>query len=304
MMLRTVCKYKPGIRNARMLSSHVKHIVPKRYEAVIGDNSGTWMDPYVLGPAVPFINAFKRNPFNVEITNKEAREPMGNKKDIHIKKITQIPSVREKWYKVHGRYPTDEDAAEIYKAYLPEQIAILRDPKYNKLLPGTLNTFAVLKANHGINKFGLTTGFTADMMVPILESYRKQGLPLTTSVAADEADKPRPYPDAMFLNLRKLGVKDPSKCIKVGDTQADMKEGLACIIDGKRPLVVGLAKFNNYMGTKVEDIEKTHEITKDPKYQQYLEESRQHLYDAGADYVIDTFNDLPKLLETIKRKGN
>lgn len=36
---------------------------------------------------------------------KEARLPMGLRKDLHIKAITELPEVRERWRAVYGRDP-------------------------------------------------------------------------------------------------------------------------------------------------------------------------------------------------------
>ena len=36
---------------------------------------------------------------------KEARLPMGLRKDLHIKAITEQPEVKERWKSVYGRYP-------------------------------------------------------------------------------------------------------------------------------------------------------------------------------------------------------
>ena len=36
---------------------------------------------------------------------KEARLPMGLRKDLHIKAITEIPDVRDRWHSVYGKYP-------------------------------------------------------------------------------------------------------------------------------------------------------------------------------------------------------
>lgn len=36
---------------------------------------------------------------------KEARGPMGLRKDLHIKAITEMPEVRERWHAVYGKYP-------------------------------------------------------------------------------------------------------------------------------------------------------------------------------------------------------
>ena len=41
----------------------------------------------------------------VPISMKEARLPMGLRKDLHIKAITEIPEVKERWHSVYGKYP-------------------------------------------------------------------------------------------------------------------------------------------------------------------------------------------------------
>src|SRR5690625_2799591 len=74
---------------------------------VMLDCSGTTMDRYVDAPAVVFYEVFKN--YGVEISMQEAREPMGLRKDLHIKAITEIPSVRERFVEKLGREPNQAD---------------------------------------------------------------------------------------------------------------------------------------------------------------------------------------------------
>ena len=69
-------------------------------KACILDWSGTTVDKYVIAPSIAFKNIFEK--YNVPITMEETREPMGLRKDLHIKAITEMPSVREKWYKQYN----------------------------------------------------------------------------------------------------------------------------------------------------------------------------------------------------------
>lgn len=71
-------------------------------QACILDWSGTTADEHVLAPAVVFVDVFAKH--NVPISMKEAREPMGLRKDLHIGKILEIPSVRERWTQAKGEY--------------------------------------------------------------------------------------------------------------------------------------------------------------------------------------------------------
>ena len=52
------------------------------------DWSGTTADKYVLAPTVAFQKVFATA--GVPITAQEAREPMGKRKDLHIKVTTNI----------------------------------------------------------------------------------------------------------------------------------------------------------------------------------------------------------------------
>ena len=69
-----------------------KYVEEKRYrgkvQAIILDWSGTTADAYVVAPAVVFVEVFKRQ--NVEISMAEARGPMGLRKDLHIKALTEV----------------------------------------------------------------------------------------------------------------------------------------------------------------------------------------------------------------------
>ena len=60
-----------------------------RVKAAVLDWSGTTADAYVIAPAVVFVEVFKNQ--GVEISMLEARGPMGLRKDLHIKALTEDP---------------------------------------------------------------------------------------------------------------------------------------------------------------------------------------------------------------------
>ena len=66
-----------------------------KVRGVVLDWSGTVADAYVLAPAVVFVDVFRKH--GVEISMSEARGPMGLRKDLHIKALTEIPTIRERW---------------------------------------------------------------------------------------------------------------------------------------------------------------------------------------------------------------
>jgi phosphoglycolate phosphatase len=72
----------------------------------------------------------------------------------------------------------------------------------------------------------LTTGFSRPTLDAILESLGWWDL-IDLSITPGEAGLGRPHPDMLNLAAQKLGVEDPSSVVVLGDTQSDMKAGIA-----------------------------------------------------------------------------
>ena len=72
-----------------------------KIKSVILDFSGTTVDPYVIAPAITFVEAFKKH--GISINMEQARAPMGLRKDIHIEKILKNPEISNKWSEVYNR---------------------------------------------------------------------------------------------------------------------------------------------------------------------------------------------------------
>jgi phosphonoacetaldehyde hydrolase len=70
----------------------LKRIYKGKVKTIILDWSGTTADAYVIAPAVVFVEVFKNQ--GVEISMEEARGPMGLRKDLHIKALTEDPYSR------------------------------------------------------------------------------------------------------------------------------------------------------------------------------------------------------------------
>ena len=87
-----------------------------------------------IAPVMAFIETFRLH--DVEISVEEARAPMGLRKDLHIKAITQIASVRERFISRFGREPNQGDVDKMFADFVPTQLALLRKGNYHELLPG------------------------------------------------------------------------------------------------------------------------------------------------------------------------
>ena len=192
-----------------------------RVKAAILDWSGTTADAYVLAPRWCSSTCSKKH--GVEITMPEARGPMGLRKDLHIKALTEVPEIAERWEGVHGKRPGQAEVDAMFADFVPMQIACLRE--YTTLLPGVAETTQRLQAE-GI-KLGSTTGFVRPM-VDILEAdARKQGYVPDASVAGDEViNGARPKPFMVYRNLDLLDVHPIQSVVKVDDTVTGVGEAL------------------------------------------------------------------------------
>ena len=140
----------------------------------------------------------------------EARGPMGLRKDLHIKAITENADVRKRWKDVYGRDPNQGDVDNMFADFVPMQLSCLR--KYTDLIPGTTESVNTLKKEFKC-KIGSTTGFLRSMVDVLVEDANKQGYFPDVTVAGDEvAHGARPKP---FMVYKKYGSpwysSDPSR---------------------------------------------------------------------------------------------
>ncbi len=257
-----------------------------KVKAVILDWSGTTADAYVLAPAVVFVDVFKKH--GVEISMAEARGPMGLRKDLHIKALTEVPEIRERWKGVHGKEPGQAEVDAMFADFVPMQLECLRE--YTTLLPGVAETTQKLQAD-GI-KLGSSTGFTRAMVDILEEDAKKQGYVPDASVAGDEVEHgARPKPFMVYRNLDLLDVHPIQSVVKVDDTISGVGEALEAGCWG-----VGIARYSNYMDVDSFEHEKS---LSEAEIARRLAFTRETLRKAGAHYVIDTLDELPAVVEDV-----
>jgi phosphonoacetaldehyde hydrolase len=257
------------------------------------DGSGTTMDRYVDAPAIVFVQVFKQ--YGLEITMPEARAPMGLRKDLHIKAITEIPSVRERFVAKFGREPNQGDVDKMFAVFVPTQLDLLRNGNYHELLPGVADLCKEWQ-KQGI-KIGVTTGFTRSMLDIILAGTAPQGFIPDTHCAGDETEMPRPTAYMVIKNLERMGVYNLEnamrRTIKVDDTVSGAGEGA--------PLCwrVGVSKWSNYVADSWDAVRKmspTELAACEKKSKEKL------VSEGGAHYVIDDLRDLPAVIADINQR--
>lgn len=259
-------------------------------KAAILDWSGTTADKYVIAPAEVFVKVFDKH--QVPISMKEARLPMGLRKDLHIKEITKIPEVKKRWEQQYGREPDDNDVANMFKDFVPMQLDCLQ--KYSKLIPGAAATVQTLRTKYDL-KIGSTTGFTEEMVDILLSEAALQGYKPDSSVAGDTVKNgARPNPHMVYKNLDNLGIAPIQSVLKVDDTVGGVGEGLEAGC-----WTCALSRYSNYMD--IDDLEHEKSLSKEElEYKHQI--SRDILLKSGAHYVVDDITHLPKVVVHINER--
>ena len=254
-------------------------------EAVLLDWAGTTMDFGCMAPAVVFRQIYERK--RVPITIDEARAPMGAHKKVHIRKISELESVRRRWQEVHDRPPNESDVDAMFADFVPLQLACLSE--YSTLIPGTLEVVAELRRRGA--KIGSTTGYLTEMMEINRKDGKRQGYDPDSTVCASDVPAGRPYPYMCLQNAINLGVTTVQSCVKVDDTVPGVEEGLNAAM-----WTVGLAVSGNEVGLPLGEWQALPAAEKDAKRSRAYSRMRQ----CGAHYVVDTIADLMPCIDDIQ----
>jgi phosphonoacetaldehyde hydrolase len=265
----------------------------RRVGYIMLDCSGTTMDRYVDAPAIVFVEVFKK--YGVEVTMPEARAPMGLRKDLHIKAMTQIPSVRDRFITKFGREPKQGDVDAMFADFVPTQLALLRNGTYHTLLPG-VGELCKDWQKQGI-KIGVTTGFTRAMLDLLLAGAATQGFVPDTHCAGDEVEMPRPTAYMVIKNLERMGVYNIQnamlRTIKVDDTVSGAGEGA--------PLCwrVAVSKWSNYVADSWDAVRRMSATELADRERASKEKLVQ---ESGAHYVIDDLQDMPAVIADVNQR--
>ena len=252
--------------------------------AVVFDWAGTTIDYGSRAPMGAFVEVFKR--FNVELSIEEARRPMGLPKWDHIEALVSQPDIAMRWQRAHGKMPTDADVDRIYDVFVPLNTRVVTD--YADLIPGTVQTVAELR-RRGL-KIGSTTGYTREIMAPLLPIAREQGYAPDNLVCAGDLPAGRPTPLMMYRCFADLGVWPAAAVVKVDDTVPGIAEGLAA-----GSWTVGVAMSGNAFGLSLDEVKALPDAERSARRAKAVLELTQ----GGAHYVIDSIADLPAVLDLI-----
>lgn len=249
--------------------------------AVIFDWAGTMVDFGSLAPVIAMRMAFEAEGVAVEDT--EIRDGMGLAKSDHVRAMLATPRIAQAWTAARGQAPAEDDAARIFSALGP----LMRDAGAQRttLIPGALAAYLALRSA-GVS-VGSTTGYTREMMEPILGGAAAQGYAPDVVVCAGETKTGRPSPLMIWKALVEMGAYPASAVVKVDDAPVGIAEGVSAGC-----FTVGVAASGNALGLDLDAFR----ALPDAERADRLRAAGQSLAEAGADAVIPTVAELPELL--------
>jgi phosphonoacetaldehyde hydrolase len=226
-----------------------------RFDLVIFDWAGTMVDFGCEAPVKALIEAFGDE--GVAIDEAAARRDMGVAKRDHVTGLLTIPRVADAWRSRHGRDAVADDIERI-------------------MIPGARDAFDALRTA-GI-RVGSSTGYTREMMAPVLAKAAAQGYAPEHVVCSGETPAGRPSPLMIYKACVDLGIWPLSRVVKVDDAEAGIAEGKAA-----GAFTVGVASGNT-LGLSLEAFQALPASARAEK----LLAARKALRDAGADLVLDS----------------
>jgi phosphonoacetaldehyde hydrolase len=253
-----------------------------QFDLVILDWAGTMVDFGCQAPVKALIEAFGQE--GVEVDAVAARRDMGKSKSDHVRGMLSDPAVAAAWRAARGREADERDVAMLMVRLGPlmrEQAAAAA-----MLIPGAREMFDQLRAR-GV-KVASSTGYTREMMAPVLARAAQQGYVPQHVVCAGETPAGRPAPLMIYKACAELGVWPVSRVVKVDDAEVGIAEGKAA-----GAFTVGVAATGNMLGLALEDLNALAATERAER----IESARQQLRAAGADLVIESVADLISALD-------
>jgi phosphonoacetaldehyde hydrolase len=255
-------------------------------KAVILDWAGTTVDYGCQAPVVVLKEIFFGH--GVEIGSAEARRDMGLLKKDHIRSILSQVRVAQAWAQRHGSPPSEEVVERLFAEFAPDRIGRLAE--YSGVIPGVMAAVTAMR-ERGL-RIGSTTGYTRPMLEVILAKAAAEGYSPDASVTPDEAGAGRPAPWMCLENLKRLNVFPPAACVKIGDTPADIQEGLNAgmwaigVVDSGNEVGLSLAEWDGLDGGEKNRLRAI---------------AREKLLKSGAQYVVNSLAEIGETLDEIER---
>jgi phosphonoacetaldehyde hydrolase len=260
---------------------------PLHLRAVMLDWAGTTVDHGSIAPVVALQALFARH--EIDLSSEDARRDMGLLKRDHIQEILDLPSIRHAWAARTGRLPGPKEVSALFEQFIPLQKDILAG--HSQLIDGVAETVSAWQSR-GL-RIGATTGYTRDMLAPILVQAIAGGYRPDSAICPDDVGAGRPAPWMLLRNAQLLDVYPPAACVKIGDTVSDIEEGLNAGM-----WTIGITRTGNLVGLDAASWSRL--VPEDQ--QARLRQAADALLAAGAHCVAEDLPACAQLLAQIDRR--
>ena len=255
-------------------------------KACIFDLGGTIVDKYSLTPFLALKEIFENK--KIYMNNNLIHKYIGIDKKDHISKIINHKNITKQWFTINDNYPNESDIHNLFNEFNEIQGDYCKN--LMTILPETQNCIQYLKRNNILT--GCTTGFDKGNMNIIKQKLEYHNLPLDSYISSTCLNKPsRPYPFMIEENMKNLKINNPKSIIKIDDTAIGIQEG-----QNANCWTVGVARWSTNMNIfTINDAYglDIHELNNNLKI------SRKRLLESGADFVIDTLDELPMIIHKL-----
>jgi len=264
-----------------------KKVYAGTIQAVVLDWAGTIVDYGCMGPAAVFLEVY--NKYDIQVSQTEARQFMGLAKKDHIRAMCKLDSIARQWQNVYQKFPTEDDIEMLYKktvSMMVETIASHSEP-----IPGALETIQKMKSMN--IKIGSCTGYVKEIMDVLVPLASQKGFHPDSIVCSSDVPQGRPFPWMCLQNAILLETYPMEAMVKIGDTVADIEEGLSAGM-----WTIGITKTGNELGMTQKEIEGL--ALED--LQVRLKRIESKFKEAGAHFVVETISDCLPVIDTINQK--
>jgi phosphonoacetaldehyde hydrolase len=150
-----------------------------RIRSVMLDWAGTTVDHGSIAPVLALKTLFAKH--GIALSTEDARRDMGLLKRDHIQAILALPNVSSEWQTIYGKEPGTEEVSRLFDEFGSLQMDIIA--QHSQLIEGVADVVRNWQ-NRGL-LIGSTTGYTREMLSPVLAQAAASGYRPNASVCPD-----------------------------------------------------------------------------------------------------------------------
>jgi len=256
-------------------------------QAVFLDWAGTVVDHGSIAPVKALESVLTSA--GLSVPSAVIRRDMGMAKKDHVRRLLYDHKVIQQWQRLYDAQPTEADVELLYAQLEPRMMEALI--AHSQVISGVPEITAQLRARG--TKIAGTTGYTRLMLETIQTLAAQQGYATDASLTPEDVGAGRPFPWMCYRLAVDLRIYPLSACVKVGDTDSDMREGINAGM-----WTIGVTRSGNGSGLTEQEWAETGVAEQDC----ILAKAERELAQAGAHYTAESVAHIMPILDEIERR--